>query len=74
MSKVTQSAKDDAYERGVRDAEKGVYNPPKGDGLVDFVFGPVDALAGSPSTGELARETKSDYNAGHSNGSRNRND
>ncbi len=52
--KPTQSEKNDAYGRGIDDARKGKFNPPKSDPLVDFICAPLDALAGTPSTKEVA--------------------
>ncbi|MBS3928067.1 MAG: hypothetical protein KGZ65_06395 [Sphingomonadales bacterium] len=54
-----------AYAKGYEDAKKGRFNPPKGDSLVDFVFAPIDKLAGSPSTRERADALASAYRAGH---------
>jgi hypothetical protein len=68
--KPSQSSLNDAYAKGVSDAQKGDFSPPKGDRLVDTVFAPIDALAGTPSTREVAEAKSEAYRAGHSAGSK----
>jgi hypothetical protein len=67
--KPTQSEKNEAYGRGIDDARKGKFNPPKGDPLVDFICAPLDALAGTPSTKEVADGLSKAYRDGHYSGS-----
>jgi hypothetical protein len=67
---ASESAKNKAYEKGYRDAQKGVFSPPKGDAFVDFFFAPLDKLSGSPSTKELADTVAAAYREGHAAGSR----
>lgn len=64
--KASESAKNDAYERGYEDGQSGVFSPPKGDGFVDAIFAPIDWLAGGASTREHADATAEAYRQGHS--------
>jgi hypothetical protein len=68
-AKLSETEKTDEYGRGHDDAKEGEFNPPKGDGLVDAVFAPIDALAGTPSTKEVAEAQSKPYREGHSAGS-----
>ncbi|MBN8499702.1 MAG: hypothetical protein J0M19_00935 [Sphingomonadales bacterium] len=68
--KPSQAALNKAYEKGFKDGQRGLFNPPKGDGLVDFIFGGLDRLSGSPSTREMAEAVAHAYREGHSAGSR----
>jgi hypothetical protein len=72
MSKVklSESEKSAEYGRGHEDGKKGEFNPPKGDGLTDVVFAPIDAISGTPSTHEVAEAQSEHYRAGHSAGSK----
>ncbi len=67
---ATESAKNAAYGKGYRDAQRGVFRPPKGDYVVDFVFGALDKLAGTPSSREMAEAVGAAYRDGHAAGSR----
>jgi hypothetical protein len=64
MSKVSQSSKDAAFADGQSDRGRD-YSPPKGDWFVDMIFAPIDFIAGTPSTTEVAQETRAAYDAGH---------
>jgi hypothetical protein len=68
--KASESDKNDAYNQGYNDAQKGDFSPPSGNTFIDIIFSPIDALAGSPSTQEYAEATAESYRAGHSAGSR----
>lgn len=70
MTRLTESQKNQAYEKGWRDAQNGVFDPPTGDGLVDFVFAPIDALAGTQSTSDEAEALSVYYRNGHMAGSK----
>ncbi|WP_353218092.1 hypothetical protein [Sandarakinorhabdus sp.] len=67
--KASEKELNDAYAAGVRDREKGEYNPREGDKFVDGIFLIPDLLANSPSTTAFAAATRSAYNKGHSSGS-----
>jgi hypothetical protein len=67
--KLSETEKTEEYGRGHDDAKEGEFNPPKGDGLTDVVFAPIDALAGTPSTKEVADAQSKPYREGHSAGS-----
>lgn len=69
MYSPTQKEMNEEYQRGQNDAGKGDFKPPKGDPLVDFIFAPLDALAGSPSTTEYAESVSQAYRDGHRAGS-----
>jgi hypothetical protein len=68
--KASEASKNDAYNQGYKDAQEGKFSPPKGDGVVDFVFAPIDYIAESPSTREVAEAKAEAYRDGHSAGSR----
>jgi hypothetical protein len=68
-AKVSETEKTEEYGRGHDDGQKGDFSPPKGDTLTDIVFGPVDALAGTPSTHEVAEAKSESYREGHKSGS-----
>jgi hypothetical protein len=66
----SEASKNEAYRQGYEDAQNGTFAPPKGDSFVDFIFAPIDALAGSPSSKEVADSKSEAYRDGHSSGSR----
>ena len=70
MAKLTETQKNAEYSRGIHDAQKGVFNPPKGDALSDVIFSPIDMLTNSPSSQEEAEAKAGHYRAGHSFGLR----
>ena len=67
--KASESEKTAAYQRGFEDGKEGEFSPPKGDGFVDFFTAPIDALAGTPSTRDVAYATSESYRDGHKAGS-----
>jgi hypothetical protein len=68
-AKLSETEKNEEYGKGVRDAQAGEFNPPQGDTLTDIVFGPLDAVSGTPSTHEVAEAQSKPYREGHSSGS-----
>ncbi len=58
------------FEKGIEDGKDGDYSPPKGDAFVDFIFAPIDLLAGSESTREAAERHREEYDRAFEIGSR----
>jgi hypothetical protein len=60
--RLTEQQKRDIEKQAILDREQGEFTEYEGDKLVDVVFAPIDAIAGTPSTTEMAAEKQKYYN------------